>query len=182
MNKNINSTKKDLIVVVLAFIVSLGLLFLLLTETYKEKDVISEYKIEISEKVNDNQQLRGVKDLLRSTEEERKMLDSYFIGLNETVSFIEYIESLGIIAGVLVSIDSVKEDELEHFEEVNMNVSVEGGGEEVFSFLTLLENIPYYIDIYKTRIEKVKDKKTSNVYWTGSFEFFVPKIKQNEKN
>ena len=84
--------------------------------------------------------------IIRETEEKRKDIDKYFINQGNVVVFIEKLESLGAISGGKVSLSSVDIDKSRK-NVLKANLSVSGGFSELFHFLSLLEAIPFEINI-----------------------------------
>ncbi len=176
----INETKKDFILVFFALALLFSLSSLLIIETYNVKGKAEKYRKEISEKIDKNKQLREAKNLLKKTKEGTKKLHSYFVEDKKEVSFIEYIESLGDVANVSIITNSVKVlnyDQNKLLKKMEMNISVEGSRKEIFSFLSLLENISYDFYIKNFRIENIKKEDIFTPVWKGAFNFLVFKFK-----
>ncbi len=79
-----------------------------------------------------------------------QIIDSYFLPQNGTVSFVEFLESLGSISGTKVSIQSIGLDkgQVGDFKEV-LAVTVDSVGtwSNLMRFISLVESSPYHIDI-----------------------------------
>ena len=107
-------------------------------------------------------------EILRETMEKRKELDKYFINQRNIVVFIERLESLGAISGSDVSLNSVDIDKSRN-NILKASLSVSGGFDKLFHFLSLLETLPLEISIKQLSLGVsaptsvlIKDKKNKS--------------------
>lgn len=94
----------------------------------------------------------------------RLTVDSYFLPAKGTVSFVEFVESLGRVAGTKVSIKSIGVDEggAEDFKDVlSVAVDVYGNWNSLMNFLSLIESAPYHVDISSADIDKSATKSSN---------------------
>lgn len=116
----------------------------------------------------------SMKHLLTDTAEQRKKIDSYFIGSDGIVTFIESIERLSRETSVDSSVNSVGVEQgasAEEVEYVTVNVSAEGSFRNLFWFLSLLEKMPLKIEITKVYFEQREsvDPKKKGTTWRLAF-------------
>jgi hypothetical protein len=119
--------------------------------------------------------------LLTDTKPEREKLDTYFIGSDNVVSFIERIESLSTITKVTTAINSVGIDKSttdNTFEYVTLNGTAEGSFSNVYWFLSLLESIPLQITVDQIYIEQMPvTEKNAPTKWRATFTLKALKLK-----
>lgn len=160
---------------------------------------------QISSLTNDVQQLRSKDDILKATKtilDQNKdlisQLDSYFIPADGVVGFIRILESVGKFSGIDMTINSVGtetdskvKDDIKEI--LRLHVKTNGSWENTFYFLSILENLPYRIDVEEATLglmgstDKVFfDNKTAlaqtrqqnkDEKWEGSFNVIVMKLK-----
>jgi len=110
---------------------------------------------------------------LMQVSNDRTALDNHFIRSSDVVPFLNTIEQLGSPAGASVSIDSVETGTNNN--ELVVNLKTTGTFEQVYKFLTLLENSQYEInfnsmDMHESAIPTVPTKKAQASQWEGDFE------------
>lgn len=174
-----------LVFFLIAFAGYAGLFYLIRTGN----EEISIMRAQVEQEVNREQRLIGFQSIIRDTELERSELDTYFIGRDGVVSFLELLESFGDTANVSVEVSTVevvterrvttqngKEVELPPpaVESLQVIVSVGGSFEEVFHYLTLLETMPFHTAINSVSIERARSE---GVAWSGLFGFDTLKIR-----
>ena len=108
--------------------------------------------------------LRSIQSLVKDTEEERALLDDYFVSEEGVVGFIETIESFGAVAGTEIEVTSVekgpldasaKEAEPQVFELLRIGFKTSGSWRGVMHVLALLETLPYRVSITRATVEAV---------------------------
>lgn len=106
--------------------------------------------------------------------EEIKLLEngitSHFVDPNKIDEFVSYLEGLGDTTGAIVSVKGI-EAEKEGSGMIDFKLSIEGSFENVSKTITLLENIPYQVNVVQVylnkNIEQEKDEK-GNIISTSS--------------
>lgn len=130
----------------------------------------------ISEANNESSYLRGdielqikrndaagdLEKLVNDTETERRQIDSYFIGADQTVNFVEYLESLARAAGVNFEIVSlgVEQSKDDFKDQIILRGEAIGAWSGLMNFASLLETAPYRLDLVDFIINNNKDKRT----------------------
>lgn len=105
--------------------------------------------------------------LLKSTEYERSEILKYFVSTEDPTDFLELIESSGRDAGVVLDVDSIKVEgsDSETIKRMEISLSVQGGWEEMYHFVFLLEHLPFASHI--TRATLTVAKNLENSLWKG---------------
>lgn len=140
---------------------------------------------EIEREEQKQEQFGSVSEILSSTKEEREELGSVFVTDETFVDFFEEFEVLRTEAGVEASIDQVREEialDLEEEEEegededsddqessnvsaaeileyAELDVSVEGRWENVFRFLSLIETMPYAMELRNVHTRELESQQ-----------------------
>lgn len=125
--------------------------------------------------------IESIKNILRNTAAEREKVGAYFVSSDNIVDFLEKIELLGEKSGVNLSFDSVDipPDEKSI---LRVRIGTEGKWEDTFYFLSLIENLPFKIELEKSSVIKTV-KTVSNVkvsYWRGDFTVRLLSFYQNK--
>jgi len=114
--------------------------------------------------------------LLAETKEKREMLLHYFISANDPTIFLETLESTAKEVGAILEVSSLAEisDDLKNGEDnqdkkiatkqVKATLLIEGTWESVYSFLYLIESMPFAATV--THITFSEDAKEKGV-WSG---------------
>ncbi len=126
--------------------------------------------------------IESTRNILRNTAAEREKIEGYFVGSDNIVDFLEKIELMGKKSGVNLSFDSV-DIPLDERNVLRLRIGAEGSWEDDFYFLSLLENLPYKMEIEKSTIVKLT-KIVSNVktsYWRGDFTVKLLSFYQNKQ-
>ena len=186
--KNFPKTQKILITIIILNIVAFFSYFLLFS-SIKEKNQQTSLSLNNTElELKKNDRYESVRDILSETESERKIIDSYFVNKEKIVDFIESIEGLGKQSGVAVHINSVGEDEgalnTLTLPLLHLSIEAEGDFRSVFTFLSLLENLPFKTVLPRVALERqnpeqtisgISSSKKKVPVWKGSFELSVAK-------
>lgn len=177
-------TTKILIGVSVLALAVLGANYMLFSEIRQKNERTSGFSVDIELELKKEQRLRAMKQLVRDTEEKRAQLNQYFIdGESAIVDFLERIESLGDEVGAPVTIDSVSPQETEDdvaYEHLRITLSTQGAWRDVFHLFSLIESLPYSIEVEKadfSRRDKIGGENASSPQWQASFVFNVAKLK-----
>jgi len=128
-----------------------------------------------------DEQLRGVRALLRDTEAEQQEIDSYFVGADGIVQFLEELESLTRSTHAELEITSVdvkvEEESTSALEELSIILSVAGSWREVTTYLARLEALPYPITVSSVQFTQTVIQGANG--WTIRVSFITPKLKSS---
>ncbi len=107
-----------------------------------------------------NETAGTLEKLVNDTETERRQIDSYFVGADQTVDFVEYLESLARAVDVNFKIISlgVEQAKDDFKDQIILRAEASGGWSSLLNFLALLEAAPYRLslaDVALTKPEKV---------------------------
>lgn len=127
--------------------------------------------------------LKSVKKIIEDTESTRRELDTYFVTDNGIVDFIENIEALAEEVEINAEVLSVDiNDNNKISETLLLSLEVEGLWSSLFYFISLIEELPFKIDVSKVDIEAVytnTNKSKTSGSWKGTLNFSVLKLKEN---
>lgn len=118
------------------------------------------------------EELQSLNHSLKTTEQERTLLEAHFIRSSNVVPFLDLVEKLAPEVGAKAEVVLVNIPEDSSGLVVEMKVT--GRFEALYKFLTLLENSPYELDFISMDIQKsdvgaVPDKKSSFSEWSAVF-------------
>ena len=139
MNKRIG--KKIFILAATFFVASLFTYGYMFVSVKNSISRVAEAERDFLEKEKLVEESRGIKSFFRNTEKEMALVSSYSLSEESSISFIEFVESLGRKAGTEIIIDNVSEKEgRAHSKVLEFKVSVVGEWGRVFNFIQMLEN------------------------------------------
>ena len=109
------------------------------------------------------------------------LISARFIDPNKIDEFVSYLENLGSVTQATISVKGIDVPK-ETKNIINIELTVEGSFEQVSRTLTLLENIPYQVEVMKIYMnkniqpnakddEKVKTPETSD--WQADITFNI---------
>lgn len=104
---------------------------------------------DIELQVRRNETAGALEKLVNETDNERRQIESYFVGADQTVDFVEYLESLARIAGVNFEIVSLEVEQVEDDfkDHVVLRGEATGSWSTTMNFLSLLENASYQLNL-----------------------------------
>ncbi len=155
------------------------ILFLIFTNR-KEVEIL---KIEI---YSEEQQIKDIdilKRLVSSTSDNRSKISALFVGSDNTVEFLEFLESLGRISGAKVEIVSVsvpnlpapkkEKDKISGtpIQEVKIRFKGSGDWPAIYKFTGLVANLPFSVKVYGFDLTR-----SEGGIWEAVFEIAVDKI------
>jgi len=180
-------TKQIFETVMVMTIIALIAYIVLFIQIKEKNEIVSALTNEAESIVQKETKLRSVKNLVRDIERERNIIDSYFITDDNIVDFIEIIENLGKKNGLSIEITSVKVDNIDSDIEkkikmgelLRVNFKTKGHFSELFQLLSVLENLPFKIDLLNIDFSKsagVLNRDKNINLWSGFFSITVIKF------
>jgi len=183
------NTKSIFLISILVFVTVLSvssLIFWKLSiKKFEVTEVIKQFQFQETRKEEVKKLSREIKDF----SEELEKVESLLLGRDQeaVVNFIERVENIALESQVNVSLETVLVSPLsdeklkDNFENLNLEVTANGGWEEIIRFLGLIENLPYQIIIKDLSLEEPKVLRLSGEEvvgpWTLSIVFDVLKVK-----
>lgn len=171
--------KKTKIFIVILIIINLALAGVLwyfsgVINIHSEKALSSTAELDFE--VKKEEKLRSTEAIIRDTEEERVELDSRFVKDEEVVDFIKLIENIGEKTGVVVDIKTVSviDTDFGFSEALGLQVEYIGNWSETMHFLSLIEELPFSIEIISFSSDK---KEGDELLWQSSLGIEVLKLK-----
>lgn len=127
---------------------------------YRSIVVNAENKIKVLNEIAVNNRNKENENLLieisKRTEADRKVLPSYIISEDKILEFIDSVEGIEKVSSTTMNLSSIsKDDSSEH---VKVNVEIKGEWNNVRRALSLLENLPYSINIDNMNLLKSSDE------------------------
>jgi hypothetical protein len=166
--------------------------YVLFNSIKKKNILIADASLGSQELEAQKSSVKAIQNVLKGSEAEVALIESYFVSEDGAVDFIEYLEGLGREALVNLSIQSVEENKdsvrVPEKSELKFKIAVQGSWRSVYRFLHILEKIPYHVDISFVDIKKggadiqfdqgvlpvegIK-KVSSDGSWRGDFDFSI---------
>jgi len=117
---------------------------------------------DIELQIKRNNAAGDLEKLVNDTEVERQQVDSYFVGVDQTVNFVEYLESLARVAGVNFEITSlgVEQSEDDFKDQIILRGEATGTWSSLMNFASLLETAPYRLELVDFAINNNGEKRT----------------------
>jgi len=184
-------TKKILLI----FIVLDILLFLFGSFVFWNVQKVNKETISLTREVTLNTKremaLGSVLKMLNDTKSSIDSLQTFFVGSDSVVVFIEKVENLARNVGVKLVTQNVAEDDASSLKDdfkksLKLKVSVSGSWKNILKLTALLENLPYKISLDNITIssdgaiissdEKLSKTNTTPT-WSGVLELSVLKLK-----
>lgn len=184
--KNFSKTKKLLILCIVLNLVVWTAYGVIFWQIKSQNEKISLLVNEAELDTKKEEDLRLTKASLNENKDSISRIDSYFIPKDGVVDFINSLESLGKQSGTSLVIGSVSvESETkikENFKEVlRLKVQAIGSWKNVMHFLSILENLPYQVDLqqadFKLSVSAEGSSGGGVPQWEGDFEFTLLKLK-----
>ncbi|MFQ5661916.1 MAG: type 4a pilus biogenesis protein PilO [Candidatus Paceibacteria bacterium] len=185
-----SSKTKQILLTVIVLVIVAFIAYVIFFLNIKEKNnSISLLTNEVDSVLQKEIKLRSVKQIIKDTKDDRVKLDSYFVADDEIINFIEMIETLGVNSGaevevINVSVDTENEKVVNKnkiSELLNINFKTEGSFVEMFHFLSMLEKLPFKIEISQVNFNKVSNEiigaDKSLEPWKGYFNITAVKLK-----
>lgn len=191
--KNLSPIKKILLACITLNVVAVGFYAFVLWSIQAKNEKVVEVLGQVNEDMKKDESLRAVKISLEENKDFISQIDSFFVPEDGVANFIASLESLGRASSVELSIASVEiqpNSAKNDFKEgLNIRIETSGSWFNTFYLLSVIENLPYKIDINQVSLtlSNATDKilfsglgprtKTSGEYWKGSFDITVLKLK-----
>ena len=176
-----------------SFLFSIGLLVIIWVivgsfswDINVKKRKTSELMANIAIQSGRKTEIKSLAQKLTNLDDKIEKIDTFILspGQEVLVEFIEEIESIGKTAQVELVINSIEVMSpalpvLKDYEELNLTLEATGSFTQVFHFASLIENLPYHVDIKQVNLNGTlegEEKKEISV-WRGDFVFKVLKSK-----
>ncbi|MEK7113700.1 MAG: hypothetical protein AAB873_02635 [Patescibacteria group bacterium] len=164
--------KKSFILALLFFLVSLTILFVLLSviKGSEVKYKLAEEKWQIENAKRED--MGTLKNLLKEVDKEKSLLDSHFIQNPDVVPFLTTVENLAKKVNLQIEVASVNVNEKEPA--LLVGVKTSGSFGNIYRFITLLENSAYDLVFVSADMKTIEDGLVNRVSklpeWVATFE------------
>jgi Tfp pilus assembly protein PilN len=177
-----SSTKQALVVAALIAVVALAANYVLFQQIRSKSESIGQLSTEITAKRQQKQRLNAMESLVKQTKEKRARLDSYFVGSDAIVPFLEQLEGFGSSTGAEVAVDSVSRPQRDGdgpIEPLQLTLSAQGEWGDVYHLFRLLETLPYSVTVDRASLSAAgaSTQQTATSSWSGLFVFEVSKLR-----
>lgn len=152
-------------ILVLISIVSVILSLFVYVFIYKKTTMQADHYVLSSKEVeNEDEKRKNERELVKrfnSTTESRSKLKSFFVEGDKVVDFIEQVERIGDYSKTDLELSSISNSQ----GMVKAKVNVQGGWPGVMTALTLLENLPFSVNLKNVRLDVSGDQAKQHS-WT----------------
>jgi hypothetical protein len=165
---NNDKTKKIIIIFAIidvALALSYGGLFFMVQQKNAQT---SEIYSTLNRRASDKGALSRLEKSLADTEQQRALLSNYLITPEQTLSFIEQIESLGKKSLTDVKVTSVSSPK-KTGDPFLLDFTAQGKFEDIYRLFSLLEEIPFRISIKNAAIAVDTQAKQTPPLWNATF-------------
>ncbi len=193
--KKITRIKKIFILCVIMNVVVFGVYTFLFLDIKAKNEKVYDLLSEADRDIKKDETLRAVKYSLSENKNFISQIDSFFVPQDGVVSFIDTLERLELNSGIdlgisYVSVETNTKNKNDFKEVLNLRLDGEGSWQNLFHFLSLLENLPYRIEFNSVSfvLSGASDSilfsgsdglrvRAPSEFWKGSFEVLVYKLK-----
>ncbi len=184
------NTKKTLIFITILVVITTATYIVFFIGIKNKNESISLVANEIDIALEKEVKLKSIKNLIKDTENDRAKLNAYFVVDDKVIDFIEDIENLAKDTNVDLKVMSIDiNDDGNNTPQQNnisellqLNLKVAGLWDNLFHFISLVDELPFRVDISKVNLQVVYDsnnKDKNPTDWEGMFVVSVLKLKEN---
>ncbi len=155
-----------IIIVILINILALCLWFYLLSFIKEQSNMINDEREKLAMNEKELQNATSLKGLINEINDDKKIIDTFFINKESAINFIENLESIARQTGASVKIENAN-IEGAGGDSFSFQINLEGEFRQIFQYLILMENTHYLIDVKKTTLIK------SDKNWQADFEILL---------
>jgi len=128
---------------------------------------VSQKSAQISQKADNKEQNRLRRLTVQNTEKERAKIDSYFIGKDNVVDFLDSVEALGKKSGVSakifnVGLENISGEASSTAEKLKISIEAVGKWQKIYNFLNYLSLISYSISFEDIELSKMDAGQTAD--------------------
>lgn len=171
--KNIKNKLKHFPIVfsVVFFIFSCIIFVFLHKEVNKKQKIAEEFEMEWEKAEYGRNNFKKLESILEETKEDRALIEQHFVYSSDIVPFLDMIEELAPKVGVLVKVSLI--DISKDSTTFTVDLNAEGSFEDIYNFISLLENNFYELDFLKIDIKKEGEDIDGTSKWRGSIKIKV---------
>ncbi len=166
-----NFPKLALPLSIIFFIFSCVVFFFLYQKIDSNNSIAEANNVTWQNEMNRRNILSSMDHSIKVIAPEITQLETHFAQSSDVVPFLDSIESVARNAGVKAEVVSVAVPNEESVLLVGMNAT--GGFEQMYKFVTLLENSPYQLEFDSVEIKRSDTlapvTKSATLVWSGSF-------------
>lgn len=132
-------------------------------ETSISSNTLREYQ-------DEGENIALVKNIFRETREGVAPLDGHIVTSDTVVSFIETVEAIGVTAGISLTLSTLRDEG----NTLTFSVSTVGSFNNNMYFMTLMDHLPFLLEITNASLVKQSQDKDGNTLydmWGGVYSF-----------
>jgi hypothetical protein len=159
-----SQTTSILIFSVITTVLVVGLFVFCLRVIKNKNQHTSAVLLTLQEKIKEKENATMFAEKVSEIQNTKELIGNYFVDSNRIDAFVGYLEDFSVVTGANVTVKGIeilKDDK----KNISFKLEIVGTFQDVMESITLLENIPYQVDILQVylnkNIEQVQD--TSNV-------------------
>lgn len=162
-----------------------GDLFLFFKASAEKKAIIDLRKIVLqNNKKNEEEKLLA--EALDRLKKEKDIINTVFLKEDDIVRLIKILESIGDNSGVVLKISSILPSSDKELKP-KISFVADGSFEQLFTYMEMLENIPYLATIDKVSLQKIQGAKADksdykpllNSSWQALFSVHLESYEKN---
>ncbi len=167
-----------LTLVILFTIFGIGAYYYMYSNLLKNTEQGIGLRAEVLREAGEEDITMTLRTSFQATTKEQELLKSLFLSRDETAALIEKLEGTATLAHVSheLSVDTKDESSLDaqNKEVLATSIKVYGSWSQVYHFLSLIENLPYKVNISDVRLDRVegiadpKSKTSREPQWSAS--------------
>lgn len=158
-----HSIKKKIIFIIIPMLIIMTVFFLIIKPTINSindtRDRINAQKQELEQKIKQVTRLKQNQQKLKEVENKLSILDDFFIIPNQEINFVTKLENIATKNNVTQKINladtnpSQPNSQPQNKKFLAINIEVNGNTENVFNYLTEIEQASFYFNITDLDIE-----------------------------
>ncbi|MBP9715138.1 MAG: hypothetical protein KBD52_01450 [Candidatus Pacebacteria bacterium] len=171
--KNIKNKLKHfpLVFSIIFFIFSCIIFVFLHKEVNKKQKIAQEIEVEWEKEEHGRNNFKKLESVLKETEEDRTLIEEHFVYSSDIVPFLDMIEELAPKVEVDVKVSLV--DILKDNTTFTVDLNTEGSFENIYNFISLLENNFYELEFMKIDMKKEGEDVNGVNKWRGAIKIKV---------
>ena len=146
-----NNSKKILLGnAIVFFLISVVVFFFIYKEIKKNTDEIRKVEADLATEISKRDEIKTLNSYILSIQNEKAELETHFVQSSDVVPFLNTLERLGQGVGTKVEVNTISIAK----DGTGLLVSLKDTGnfEQIYKFITLLENAPYELEFVSVDI------------------------------
>ncbi|HNW71435.1 MAG TPA: hypothetical protein PKZ36_00975 [Candidatus Paceibacterota bacterium] len=150
--------KTPLIISVLFLLISCGIFYFIFYEIRNNVEVTQQSEIDLQKEIIKRNEVRILNNYFNSIQTEKALFETHFVQSSNVVPFLNNIEYLAKSVEVKTEVSSISINETDN--SLVLEIKSSGDFENIYRFITLLENSSYELEFISSDIYSDIDKNT----------------------